>query len=61
MVVRGLAITLVKADGTVYGPCRYCRGEVELVCGGQLSKSIEVPTSSSGRRRVVFVIDSEDS
>lgn len=60
LAVRGLAIVLVKDDGTVYGPCQRCRTDVELVTGGELSKALTKIEENTGRRRVVFVIEPDD-
>jgi hypothetical protein len=56
-----LAITLVKADGTVHGPCSECGADVIVAVGGAPSNVIQkalapAPVAARGR----FVLNLED-
>jgi hypothetical protein len=56
-----LAITLVKADGTVHGPCSECGADVIVAVGGAPSDAVRkalapVPVVARGR----FVLNLED-
>ena len=54
-----LAITLVKADGTVHGPCSECGADVIVAVGGSPSEDVKKalpPIVSSGRGRLVLDI-----
>ena len=60
--IRGLAIILVKSDGTVHGPCQKCRADVVISQGGTLSKSVQAAMGTEvrprrRRDRVVFVVE----
>lgn len=50
-----LAITLVKADGTVHGPCSECGGDVIVAVGGTPSDEVKkaLPVVES---RIVFTL-----
>lgn len=56
-----LAITLVKSDGTVHGPCSGCGADVVLVAGGVVAERVakalnpEPAPPPRGARR--FVLD----
>jgi len=55
-----LAITLVKADGTVHGPCSECGADVIVAIGGVPADAVQqaLPTAPvSGRGRLVLALD----
>lgn len=60
--LNGLTITLVKADGSVSGPCKHCKREIDIVTGGRLADPIEkaMPSPVRTGRRTVYVVTDDD-
>lgn len=60
-----LAITLVKSDGTVHGPCSECGEDVIVAVGGAPSEGVQkamptAPERSATPGRARLVLDMKD-
>lgn len=51
-----LAITLVKSDGTVHGPCPHCHADVVVTRGGTAEATIAKALAPASPSRLVLAL-----